>query len=266
WIPPTQPPSRPGPQTGPKGVVADYRHHRKQERLRLEAERRRAVAELTKRTAGVSLNDQPTFTQKEERTLNSGMRVAGDSEDDYDEDEFLRQYRTRRLDQLKMDRSTFGAVREIGESGYVDAIDKEPPAVPMPLPLITITIRGRRKATFDSLAKIAGFPPSQHLPPCRRVNECLTALAAKYKLAKFLRIAAGPLQFDEVGLPVLLTYKAGKVVSNHTRVSDELSRIDVDSLEALLLKCVAALCGAARFCADGRKAPLTTLVGRRFVQ
>lgn len=67
------------------------------------------------------------------------------------------------------------------------------------------------------------------IPQCRLLNECLTQLAKKFVYAKFLRILARDLDFDQIGLPALLVYKNGDLIANLVKITDEIGESEFDS-------------------------------------
>ncbi|ORY82793.1 thioredoxin-like protein, partial [Neocallimastix californiae] len=186
-----------GAATGPKGVIADYKFHQKQNALRREQHER-----------------------KVQTNINKGAMSSGWIQQD--DDEFMIQYRQKRLMELKRiaGRTRFGQLMQIGVDQYVDAIDKE----------------DSRTAVIMHL-----FQP--HNEQCKLMNQYLMILAEKYRLAKFLCIIsteADP-NFDEIALPTLLCYRNKELVANLVRVTDELTLMDngmfdIEDLEKLLLK------------------------------
>lgn len=86
---------------------------------------------------------------------------------------------------------------------YLDAIDKE-------LKSVTIIVH-----IYEN-----------DVEACRTMNNCLKHLAKFYKNVKFCAIpgscAGISKQFKSGGVPALLVYKAGNLVGNFVRVSDEL--------------------------------------------
>jgi len=232
-----------GAATGPKGVIADYKFHQKQNALRREQHEREVQANINKGSMasgwiqrqieqeerekfGETVDSLPektdgnTISMKE---LNKALEEHNELDELLeDDDEFMIQYRQKRLMELKRiaGRTRFGQLFQIGVDQYVDAIDKE----------------DSRTAVIIHL-----FQP--HNEQCKLLNHYLMALAEKYRLAKFLCIIsteADP-NFDEVALPTLLCYRNKELVANLVRITDELPTMDngmfdIEDLENLLLK------------------------------
>ena len=62
-------------------------------------------------------------------------------------------------------------------------------------------------------------------------------LAQKYALAKFIRVSATDLEFDLVGSPTILGYKAGMLVANLVRFVDYVGpRFSEEAVETALVR------------------------------
>ncbi|KAK9761287.1 hypothetical protein K7432_013928 [Basidiobolus ranarum] len=189
-----------GPQTGPKGVMADYRQHRK---IEGEKEEKKLVEFMNKLNWASSQAPEPT--KDEESDIDS-------------DDEFFQSYRESRIRQIhtRSSKPRFGTVQRIGSDGYIEAIDAEASNIPVVIHL------------YDN-----------RFLECKRMNECLDRIAARYVHAKFLKIPsveADP-DFDPIALPAILAYKNGTLVANLIRVTEELGdRFDEEAVEALLVK------------------------------
>ncbi|KAJ1992208.1 hypothetical protein H4R33_001091 [Dimargaris cristalligena] len=97
-----------GPQTGPKGVLADYRHFK-------------AIQQQYQR--------QPR-SQPPPREPTRGAESADDSEfDDLLDDEVLQQYSQQRLAEWQANQKTFGTVEEVAADSYATTVDQEAPTV-----------------------------------------------------------------------------------------------------------------------------------------
>jgi uncharacterized protein YbgA (DUF1722 family) len=231
-----------GAATGPKGVIADYKFHQKQNALRREQHEREVQTNINKGAMASGWIQRQieqeerekfgetvdSFKEKDnENTISMNeLNKALDEHNELDElleddDEFMIQYRQKRLMELKRiaGRTRFGQLFQIGVDQYVDAIDKE----------------DSRTAVIMHL-----FQP--HNEQCKLMNQYLMILAEKYRLAKFLCIVsteADP-NFDEIALPTLLCYRNKELVANLVRITDELptsdnGMFDIEDLEKLLL-------------------------------
>jgi len=232
-----------GAATGPKGVIADYKFHQKQNAIRREQHEREVQANINKGSMSsgwiqrqIEQEEREKFGEvvdeinekKSENTISmKELNKALDEHNELDElleddDEFMIQYRQKRLLELKRiaGRTRYGKLFQIGVNQFVDAIDKE----------------DSRTAVIIHL-----FQPYHE--QCKLMNQYLMVLAEKYRLAKFLCIIsteADP-NFDEIALPTLLCYRNKELIANLVRVTDELNTMDngmfdIEDLENLLLE------------------------------
>ncbi|KXS20170.1 hypothetical protein M427DRAFT_142949 [Gonapodya prolifera JEL478] len=246
-----------GPQTGPKGVIADHRFHQKQERARA-VQKEQELARAWRRT-GMKSGWMQRQERREQQEKWGVPRSSGDdsdrsNSDSSDEDdraptsrsggmgvEQLRSYLESAVSEgfdlfdkrgtvhfaeharnfsISNDRKpkTFGLVTQITQDDYVAAVEHEPPQVTVVVHLFQRT----------------------H-PLCVKVNSHLDKLAVKYARTKFLRIVstdADP-DFDEIALPAILAYRDGQLIANLIRVQDEVpgngGTIELNDLENLLI-------------------------------
>ncbi|CAH1264415.1 PDC [Branchiostoma lanceolatum] len=181
--------------TGPKGVLEDWRRFKQ-----LETERR-----AEQQAEKVALVKKLAFTCRSE--LNDAEKTEGQEDEDVELDEdFLRWYREQRLREMQQKASslpTFGNVLDLTRSQYVDAIDKENKYV-----LIIIHIFER------------------FVPGCDAVNGCFQCLAQDHPRVKFCRIQSSEADvsqtFTSKGLPAILAYRGGQLVANFLRITDQL--------------------------------------------
>ncbi|KAI8504298.1 hypothetical protein Bbelb_183660 [Branchiostoma belcheri] len=181
--------------TGPKGVLEDWRRFKQ-----LETEHR-----AEQQAEKVALVKKLAFTCRSE--LNDTEKTEGQEDDDVELDEdFLRWYREQRLREMQQKSAslpTFGQVLDLTRSQYVDTIDKENKHV-----LIIIHI----------------FEP--FVPGCDAVNGCFQCLAQDHPRVKFCRIQSSEAEvsqtFTSKGLPAILAYRGGQLVANFLRITDQL--------------------------------------------
>ncbi|KAI8072395.1 thioredoxin-like protein [Gongronella butleri] len=227
-----------GPQTGPKGVLADEQHHRQWQAAKragdLAAYNARVLAKAPMTTT--YLQDQQATLVLESREARKARAAAGKKEGEEDDDDLdallaeeeeedeaaMQAYRVKRLAELKQVKNhhirqqhrVFGTLDLVDALGYVDAIDKEWRTVPV---IVHV------------------FDPQ--LPHCRQLDNILHGLARRYALAKFIRVDAADLDFDLVGSPAILAYKSGILVANLIRLDDDVGPVySEDAIEDLLLR------------------------------
>ncbi|KAI9258505.1 thioredoxin-like protein [Sporodiniella umbellata] len=205
-----------GPQTGPKGVQADYAFYQ-QKKTQKEQKARYDYNERLLAKAPMTT----TFAQDQKE---AELVLEGEQENDSSDEEMMQQYRERRLRELKNikyrnqsinpQHKLFGTVSTIHLDQYLESIDQEWHTVPVIFHIF-----------------------NNQIPACLQLDKYLVDLARKYTLAKFLRISASELDFDLVGSPALLAYQAGILVANLVRLTDEVgARFDVESVENVLIK------------------------------
>lgn len=172
--------------TGPKGVLADYKFHKQQERARKEE------------------SDLKNAKKLSNAALSSGwlQRTLIEEEKEDDDQDFLEAYRKKRMQELaRMSAAKFGQVIELNVDNYVRAIDGEAPDVKVLIHLCDTS-------NFAS----------------RQVDEFFDLLSKKYKGTKFCRIEAldADPDFDLIGLPAVLVYKGGSLDISLIRMIDEI--------------------------------------------
>lgn len=185
--------------TGPKGVLEDWRRFKQ-----LEAENR---AELAKER--VALAKKLTLTVKPERETAQEKEI-GELEDELSElmdEEFLMQYQKQRMEELMTQLQKvpkFGGVTTLNsQEEFLNAIDKEDTKVTVIIHIFNIKTKA-----------------------CETMDGCLNILAADYPTIKFCRIAADMAglsrHFRVDGVPAILVYKGGQIIGNFVQLATEL--------------------------------------------
>ncbi|KAI8319422.1 thioredoxin-like protein [Martensiomyces pterosporus] len=197
---PPMPSTHDGPQTGAKGVIADYRHSRMQEQQRRSKELAAARAEHSA-AAQRSINDIGDKT----------MWAKEDQEDEEDEDadlddeaHFFDEYRRRRMAELSRaaERSGLGSLKEASPDEYVDIVEQR----------------------ADSGSFVLALLVDDDVAASRRLESFIRQECGKYPQAVFLRVQAEECGFtDAEVLPILLVYRYGELKHNLVRVADSFS-------------------------------------------
>ncbi|CDH52167.1 hypothetical protein RO3G_10266 [Lichtheimia corymbifera JMRC:FSU:9682] len=183
-----------GPQTGPKGVLADHAYFQKTQR---EAQAQQ-IAEYNARM----LAKAPTTTTYLQDEAAKEFVIQHNEEED-DDDAAIRRYREKRLEELKRSNQrpphdrVFGQVIDITIDEYPSTIDNE-----------------------NALVSVAVHLYDESIPACRTLDDFWRELARKYAFAKFVRVSARELDFDLVGSPAVLGYRNGNLVANLVRFVD----------------------------------------------
>ncbi|KAL5515158.1 hypothetical protein EMCRGX_G000286 [Ephydatia muelleri] len=163
-------PTRDGlPQTGPKGVLTDYYRSQEEEKRRrlVEKEKRQEMIQRHSATARTYADEHPS---PREGNAMANLTKALDN-GVLDKDPFLREYRAKKMEELKeqaklgAQRVLFGNLVEIRADRYASIIDTAPPQ------------------TFVVMHIYDEFMQS-----CQKVNKALTQLAKTYPVVKFCRV------------------------------------------------------------------------------
>ncbi|KAF9214800.1 hypothetical protein BGZ59_002939 [Podila verticillata] len=235
-----------GANTGPKGVLADQKyHHQQQLQERLSSRQAYNARMLAKApTTTTYREDQMRMLQekKAQGLLDSDDEAKlkaelGDEDaldkllnNDEDEKTVLERIRGNRLKDMSaswaskpgdgggggglMGKKMFGSLMEMNAAQYVSAIDGEKKDVTVVIHIY-----------------------SEFNPACKRLDDCLILLAARYATTKFIRIKAREVDFDEEVCPTVLVYRAGDLIANLVMITFELSQeYDDKELEELLTK------------------------------
>ncbi|XP_046334594.2 phosducin-like protein isoform X2 [Haliotis rufescens] len=183
--------------TGPKGVIRDWREFKQLETEKKEgqeAQKQKLVTKLSL-TCRSYLNDQSEKT-KDETFLEELTEI---------EDEFLQQYRERRMEEMRKifeNRPKFGKVIPLSAGELLTAVDNEKSQV-----TVIILIY------------------EENSPACEAMNGCLMCLAQEYPSVKFCKIQASAAtlsgNFAANGVPALLIYRNKELIGNYIRLSDE---------------------------------------------
>ncbi|XP_075978520.1 phosducin-like protein 1 [Anticarsia gemmatalis] len=185
--------------TGPKGVLEDWRRFKQ-----LEAENR---AELAKER--IALAKKLTLTVKPEREAAQDKQIE-ELEDELSElmdEEFLLQYQKQRMQELMTQLQKvpkFGTLTTLNtQEEFLNAIDKEDSKVTVIIHIYNSSTRA-----------------------CETMDGCLNLLASDYPTIKFCRIAADMAglsrHFRVDGVPALLVYKGGQIIGNFVQLATEL--------------------------------------------
>ena len=184
--------------TGPKGVMKDWQRYKQ-----LETEKR-AEQEKEKETLiqKLSLTCRSALDEEKEKNAELDPEIA-----ELLSDEFLLQYQKQRMEEMMAKLSslpTFGKVINLKDGQeFLDAVDKEDKAV-------TIIVH-----IYE-----------ENIPGCEAMNGSLISLSRDYSQVKFCKmigsVAGMSKRFKISGVPALLVYKAGQLVGNFVRVSEEL--------------------------------------------
>ncbi|KAK2831625.1 hypothetical protein Q7C36_016711 [Tachysurus vachellii] len=199
------------PQTGPKGVIHDWR------KFKLESEDHENTPQKRRELLRQMSNPKANNDDSQER-INRKMSVQEYEMIQEEDEQCLKKYRRQCMQEMH-DRLSFGpkfdSVFELESSeAFLKAIEKE-----HRLTLIIVHI-------YDDAIK-----------GCYALNNCLNSLAIEYPSVKFCRIRASATgageRFSDDVLPTVLVYKAGEMLGNFICVTKHLNEeffaIDVEN-------------------------------------
>lgn len=203
--------------TGPKGVIKDWQRFKQLETER-NAEKERERLELMKKLAITSPN-----TSAEDAAQRDRDALDAELAELLAEDGTLLEFQRRRMVEM-MERTglqpVFGKLLSLADGDrFLGAVDKE-----------------------HRLTTVVVHVYEDQMAACRTMNVCLAQLADEYRQVKFCKIvgsAAGLSRAFKVGgVPALLVYKAGALIGNFVRVSDELGGEDfyASDVESFLIE------------------------------
>jgi hypothetical protein len=212
---------RSGPQTGPKAVIADRKEHVRREFVKWERAQAQADEQAIRNTPVVRTVREDDVHDSLAAQLANGVAVDALADEDAGDDQFMREYRAKRVAELKAAaaasaaRTVFGELHALTEDAYAAILDDTRSGV---VSVVHI---------FD-----------EQLVACRRLNAKLRLLAAKHTGVRFGAIALAEIgnEFDRAALPLLVVYRDGEVVQTFFNVSHTLGEtsFDEDDVERLL--------------------------------
>ncbi|XP_013417350.1 phosducin-like protein isoform X1 [Lingula anatina] len=186
--------------TGPKGVINDWRRFKQLEAEKREEQDREKLELLKKLSITCRSHLDDDKEKKKDEDFMSQLEELEDMED-----EFIKEYRQRRIEEMRKAVQAlpkFGKVVELDASSYVESIDKEHPST-------TVIVH----IYEESVAA------------CEAMNGCLMCLATEYPTVKFCKLKASSarlsLKFAENGVPALLIYKHGDLIGNFVGLARE---------------------------------------------
>ncbi|KAJ1826303.1 hypothetical protein LPJ73_009043 [Coemansia sp. RSA 2703] len=195
-----------GPQTGVKGVLADYRHNRrlqnqkreKQKSIEREAYSKAAqkrIADGSDRTIWSKDEPEPKTAQSDSDDL-SGLDSDGENE------RLFAEYRDKRIAEMARagEKSGFGAVRDVSPDEYVDVVEQQADSGNFVLVILA----------DDSAVS-------------QRFESFVRTEASGFMQTMFLRVVAEECGFrDAAVIPIVLVYRHGDLKHNLVRVIDQL--------------------------------------------
>ena len=189
-----------GHNTGPKGVLSDWRRFKQLETEKREeqSQEKMALAKKLCLTARTNKEDEQARTREED--VDAELDALLD-------DDFLETYMARRMREMMAKTNQtkrFGRVLELPNADdFLNHIDEEDKSVTV---IILIHEPGAEG--------------------CSKMSSCLSSLATDFTTTKFCSIlsttAGLSKHFKSSGVPALLVYKAGQLLGSFVRMTDQL--------------------------------------------
>lgn len=201
--------------TGPKGVLTDFRQFKQLQSQRLASEECEKLA-LAKK---LSMAVDPAAVEKEQKdSLDSEMNELL-----YESDAFLREYMAKAMTEMTQksqpDKKFGKAINVTSGPAFLREIEAE------------------AKSNITVICHVY----CNRIAKCRIVNSAIDELAKKHLSVKFITLevaSAGLSQnFEEKGCPAILIYKKGSLIGNFVRISDILADdMENEDVEAFLVE------------------------------
>ncbi|XP_066151148.1 phosducin-like protein [Euwallacea fornicatus] len=199
--------------TGPKGVIEDWRKFKQLENeKRAESEKERI--ELAKK---LTMTVQTALDEEKEKSALEDPELA-----ELYNDEFLLKYQKHRIQEMLHQtnlQKKFGNLYFLRDTQeFLNAVDKEEKTV-------TVVIH-----IYE-----------EHVEACRTMNQCLKQLSKIYNSVKFCAISASQVgvsrAFKVEGVPALLVYKAGNIIGNFVKLSNEIgNQFEIEDVQGYLVE------------------------------
>ncbi|CAI5794496.1 Phosducin domain-containing protein [Podarcis lilfordi] len=215
--------------TGPKGVINDWRRFKQLETEQREEQCRemeRLIQKLSVTCRSHLDDEEDKRKQKElQEKLNGKLTLQEYSalREGPDDEEFLQQYRKQRMEEMRRQLRSgqyFKQVFEIHSAeAFLDTIDKGP---------------------RNTLVMVHIY--EDDVPGADSLHGCMVCLATEYPAVKFCRVRSSLIgassRFTTSALPALLVYKGGELVGNFVRITDQLGEdFFAGDLEGFLQEC-----------------------------
>eukprot|EP00093_Oithona_nana_P004871 04871.XXX_251655_253362_1 [CDS] Oithona nana genome sequencing. len=205
----------PGPgqaNTGPKGVIEDWRRY-KQLETEKRAENEREKVALAKKLALTCRSD------REDQEINKEMEALELEE----EDEFIQEYMKKRMQEM-----VEAAVIQRKHFGHVFALQDGESF------LSTVDCKETKSDLIVVLIVESGSI-------CKIMESCWATLAKEYSYVKFCKIQASAAglskHFKNSGVPAILVYRSGDLVHSFVRLADTLGEdFYASDLESFLIE------------------------------
>lgn len=190
-------PDRYSVNTGPKGVLNDWRRFKQLETEKRQEQERERLMLIKKLSLTCRSDDEPPQPNEDDDLDREMAELL--------QDEFLKQYTEKRMAEMHQQLGSqprFGRLVALKDgTEFLEAVDEKHANVIVHL----------YKDQFES---------------CEALTGCLSCLAQDYPQVKFCTLKASSAgvseHFQASGVPALLVYKRGQLVGNFVRLRDDL--------------------------------------------
>ncbi|CAF1351749.1 unnamed protein product [Rotaria sordida] len=186
--------------TGPKGVMEDWRRYKQLETEKRDEQKKEKQA-LVKKLAITCRS----YLDEEEAKKKEQEKAVEDEFFDAD-DEFFKEYRAKLMYQMQhrlLNAPRFGKQIDLNRENFTNAIDDENKNV-------TIIVHVYEQSAIG----------------CKTMDNCIQILAEQYPYVKFSRIQASEAQlshnFVKNGCPAILVYRGGELLSSFISITNKL--------------------------------------------
>jgi len=204
--------ARPGPNTGPKGVLADYefaKQNLRNVRLIEKVRRERALDRLSKGVQRISVNqgsedkDNDKDKKAEKKKDKEDDEEDDEEEEDEEDDEYFKQYKLQRIRSIQNSLPRYGQYSRVDYNEMASMIKNENEYVYIVIHLYQNSVEA-----------------------CVRLNEAFEELAKQFVHVHFIRIRSTDAisNYSTVGLPTLLIYRNAKLVHTFIRCQENIGK------------------------------------------
>lgn len=206
-----QPFVRKAGNTGPKGVIADQKDYARRQKYMAESRKLESMDALRRQAGELPPISQPT------PAIQTNLLDSESEPSDEDDDEFMKQYRKKRLQALlKTTGPRFGRVVQMSRAEYVTEVDEVPATT---FVLVHLTV--------------------EYLPQSQRMSRCLVDFAREYPSIKVCEIDAHEAKpgYADEALPTIIAYRNTEVFTTLVGICQDIGHaFEVPDVIALLEK------------------------------
>ncbi|THD27939.1 Phosducin protein (Phlp) [Fasciola hepatica] len=190
------------PQTGPKGVLSDYKRYKELKHLKELEDEKELICQAKKHALTCRTHNEDVIQDLKDKALEDIISTLDE------DDEFLAHYRQSRMRELHRALEllpTYNKVYDLKAENFVSEIDSSDEGV-------TILVHV--------------YEPDNRA--CKKVDEAFQVLFLEYPHVKFCRLRASDAhlsyQFSRSGVPAILIYKKGDLIGNLLGIDRDLSQ------------------------------------------